>query len=236
MQQLVAVAAPHASLLAAKLEPGAAAASNTASGATTSSTTKPGVAENESDHQGAAPPWPEPRVEPATPNAGALDGLLSGLPKLGGLTGGTPLPLPTVPGVPQVGGSAESAQVTGPGARMRISLGDLRRATSSRAIAAKATVIKIAITEAPTDGPDGYGGSNPNRSRVVLDLDVGLLEAAAVAPEPAGGVQDAVATNGGGRGLPITGPGASAIAAGGVTLLLAGLAALTVGRRRRLRP
>jgi hypothetical protein len=173
-------------------------------------------------------------VEPAS--VGGLDGLLSGLPKLGGLTGGSPLPLPTVSGVPPVGGSAESAPVTGPGTRLRVSLGDLRQATSGRAIAAKAIAIKIAITQGPTDGEDGYGGSGPDRRGVVLDLDVGLLEAVAVAPAPAGGVRGAVATGGAG-GLPITGPATGAIAVGGVTLLLAGIAALTVGlRKRRFRP
>jgi hypothetical protein len=214
-----------------------AATGSKPSGVAAASKSRPGAAGNASDHLGAAPPPPQPRVEPAARNAGALDGLLSGLPKLGALTGGSPLPLPTAPGLPQVGGSTESAPVTGPGTRMRISLGDLRQAKSGRAIAAKATAIKIAITEAPTDGQDGYGGSAPDRSRAVLDLDVGLLEAAAVAPEPTGGVHGAIATNGGGGGLPITGPGASPIAVGGLTLLLAGVAALTVGRRRhRFRP
>jgi hypothetical protein len=133
-----------------------------------------------------------------------------------------------------VGGPAESAPAIGPGTRMRISLGDLRQATSGRAIAAKATVIKVTITQGPTDG---YGGSRPHHTGVVLDLDIGLLEAAAVAPEPAAGVQGAVAAEGKGGSLPITGPGAGAIAGGGVTLLLAGVAALAVGlRRRRFRP
>jgi hypothetical protein len=214
--------------------PDAEAASTTARYTARTAKSAHGAAATGSDDSSATPPPPEPRAEPATRDAGVLDGLLSGLPKLGDLTGGSPLPLPAVPGVPPVAGPAESAPAVGPGTRMRISLGDLRQATSGRAIAAKATAIKITITE---DRTGGYGASSPNHSGVVLDLDIGRLEAAAVAPEPAAGVQGAVAAGGKGGSLPITGPGASTIAFGGVTLLLAGVAALALGlRRRRFRP
>jgi hypothetical protein len=214
--------------------PDAEAASTTARYTARTAKSAHGAAATGSDDSSATPPPPEPRAEPATRDAGVLDGLLSGLPKLGDLTGGSPLPLPAVPGVPPVAGPAESAPAVGPGTRMRISLGDLRQATSGRAIAAKATAIKITITE---DRTGGYGPSSPNHSGVVLDLDIGRLEAAAVAPEPAAGVQGAVAAGGKGGSLPITGPGASTIAFGGVTLLLAGVAALALGlRRRRFRP
>jgi hypothetical protein len=214
--------------------PDAEAASTTARYTARTAKSAHGAAATGSDDSSATPPPPEPRAEPATRDAGVLDGLLSGLPKLGDLTGGSPLPLPAVPGVPPVAGPAESAPAVGPGTGMRISLGDVRQATSGRAIAAKATAIKITITE---DRTGGYGASSPNHSGVVLDLDIGRLEAAAVAPEPAAGVQGAVAAGGKGGSLPITGPGASTIAFGGVTLLLAGVAALALGlRRRRFRP
>jgi hypothetical protein len=54
------------------------------------------------------------------------------------------------------------------------------------------------------------------------------LEAAAVAPEPAGGVQGVMAA----AGLPITGPRAGAVALAGIALIAGGVAALTFGRRR----
>ena len=147
-----------------------------------------------------------------------------------GLSGGPPLPLPAVPGLPPLDRSDESAQVTGPGTRLRIALGDVRQANSGHAIAARATAITIAITRGRSDSTtnDGYGNSAP-----VLDLDIGVLEAAAVAPEPGGGPQGAVAAGGAGGGLPITGPRVDLLAVGGVALLVAGAAALTFGLRRR---
>jgi LPXTG-motif cell wall-anchored protein len=161
--------------------------------------------------------------------------LVSRLPKLGGLAGGSPLPIPAVPGVPPVSApQTESARVTGPGTRLHITLGDVRQAASGHAIAARATAIKIAITQSKT----GYGDSAPNRSGVILDLDLGVLEAAAVAPEPSGTGLDAgtganPATAGAAGGLPITGPRIDVVAIVGAGLLLAGAAALLVGRRRR---
>ena len=159
-----------------------------------------------------------------------LGGLLSGLPVIGGLSGASPLPLPSVPGVPSLGASGgESASVAGPGTRLSISIGDVRQATSGHAIAARAAAIKIALTQGGSEdrSKQGYGGSNPG---VVLDLDVGVLEAAAVSPEPSGtgaGVEDAAA------GLPITGPRIDLLATGGAALLVGGIAALIFGMRKR---
>jgi hypothetical protein len=171
------------------------------------------------------------------------------------MTGGVPLHLPTVPGLPRIGDPEKSAQAAGSGTRVRITLGDVRRATAGHAIAAKATAIRIALTEASSDDPeadghtgtsgqsaDNYSGTATDRGRVVLDLGVGLLEAAAVAPEPhtggaKGGVQGAVSAAGAGAGLPITGSPVALVAIGGGALVLAGVAALALGtRRRRLRP
>jgi hypothetical protein len=179
-----------------------------------------------------------PKGGPSDLTSGALDALLTDLVPLGDLTGGAPLPspVPTAPEIPPVGDSPESAsaQATGPGTRLRISLGGVRQATSGRAIAAKATAVNIAITRAPSDGrtKDGYGHDGAHRGGVLLDLDVGVLEAAAVVPEPGPGAHRAV-SSGGGAGLPITGPAAGVIAVGGVALLIGGVAAWTVGSRRR---
>jgi hypothetical protein len=200
---------------------------------------------NTPDTKGATDPATDNGVTPDKPGthrdaeATTLGDLLSGLPTLDGLTKGSPLPVPAVPGLPSVGsGDAESAQVTGPGTRLRITLGDVRQATAGQSIAAKATAIKIEITQGPPTGRDkpGYGHTRPTSSGVVLDLDVGVLEAAAAAPEsPGGGVQ--AVTVGGGGGLPITGPRVDGLAVAGGALLIGGVAALTFGlRRRRFRP
>lgn len=165
----------------------------------------------------------------------------AGLPEIGTLGSASPLPLPSLPGVPSLGRpetETEAAPAAGPGTTVRIALGDVRQAVSGHAIAAKATAMTIAITK----GPDrsGYGHSAANRGGTVLDLDVGLLEVAAVAPEPAavasgatGGASSTVGGDGG--GLPITGPRVDALALAGVALLVAGAAALIFGMRGRSR-
>ncbi|RSM60041.1 hypothetical protein DMB66_25700 [Actinoplanes sp. ATCC 53533] len=162
------------------------------------------------------------------------DGLFAGLPEIGTLGSSTPLPLPSLPGVPPLGAEpgTEGAPAAGPGTTVRVSLGDVRQAVSGHAIAAKATAMKIAITKRPDR--TAYGDSAPNRSGTVLDFDMGLLEVAAVAPEPTGGVSSAVGGDGG--GLPITGPRLDVLALTGVALLIAGAAALIFGLRGRSRP
>jgi LPXTG-motif cell wall-anchored protein len=164
--------------------------------------------------------------------------------------GGVPLRLPAVPGLPQLDHSEESARAAGPGTRLRITLGKVREATAGRAIAAKATAIRIAITQAPSDdqgaseqtaaskgdgqGSDGYGGTAADHDRVLLDLGVGLLEAAAVSPAPRpSGVKGAVSPGGAGAGLPITGSPVMFVAIGGGALVIAGAAVLAFTRRRR---
>jgi hypothetical protein len=167
------------------------------------------------------------------------------------IIGGPPLPLPAVRGLPSVGGQEESAHLSGAGTRVRITLGKVRQAASGHAIAAKTTAIRIAIRKTPADTGrararagasepdlDGYGGTAPDRGRVVLDLGIGLLEAAAVSPEPQrggvkGNVQGGVSAGGAGAGLPITGSPVALIAIGGAVLVLAGAAALAYGSRRR---
>jgi hypothetical protein len=162
------------------------------------------------------------------------------------IAGGPRLPLPAVRGLPPVRGQEESAHLDGSGTLLRITLGKVRKAAEGHAIAAKTTAIRIAITQARADDQDtsgradadGYGGSANDHDRTVLDLAVGLLEAAAVSPEPqAGGVKGAVSGGGTGAGLPITGSPVMLMAIGGGALVIAGVAALAFGgRRRRFRP
>ncbi|MEU7904162.1 hypothetical protein [Actinoplanes sp. NPDC049118] len=164
-------------------------------------------------------------------------GLLSGLPKLGKLTSAAPVPVPAVPGVPGLTGlpavdepPTESAPAATPGTRVRISLGDVRQATSGHAIAAKATAIRIAITKGPDRKAYGNG-----KGGVILDFEMGLLEAAAVSPEPIGGDPSDGSVDGIGGGLPITGPRVDVIALTGLALLIAGTGALLFGMRGRSR-
>jgi hypothetical protein len=157
------------------------------------------------------------------------DRLFAGLPKVGMLGSATPLPLPPLPAVPPINNpSTEAAPAAGPGTTVRVSLGDVRQAVSGHAIAAKATAIRIAITKGQNN--QGYAGSG-----VILDLDLGLLEVAAVAPEPAAGTAEAP-PGGVAGGLPITGPRVDLLALTGVALLIAGAAALAFGLRGRPRP
>ena len=155
---------------------------------------------------------------------------------------GRSMPLPVIPGLPVVGApDPESTPATGPGTKLSISLGDVRQAAKGHARAARATAIKVAITQGeatdglPADGRtrSGYGGKHP---AVALTAGFGLLETAAMTPGPSA---DPVAgempvVSGTGDGLPVTGSQqAGLLIAGGVGLLLTGGAAMLVGKRRR---
>jgi hypothetical protein len=147
---------------------------------------------------------------------------------IGGLAHGAPLPVPSLPGVPVITvPDTEAAPAAGTGTSVKISLGDVRQAVAGHAIAAKATSIKVAITQAPDR--QAYAGSTPT----ALTLGLGLLEVAAVAPEPAGGSAGAVSDAA--AGLPITGPRVDVLALSGLALLIAGAAALIFGMRGRYR-
>jgi LPXTG-motif cell wall-anchored protein len=169
---------------------------------------------------------------------------LGGLPDLSGLLPTSALPLPSVPGLPSLGTpDTESAPAVGDGINVRISLGAVRQATKSRAIAAKAAAIKIAISEGCAEDQDGrgkkgYGSSSSSSSSLVAEMGLGVLEAAAVAPEVARAGTPTPGSNVGGTaaGLPVTGPQAALIAIGGIGLLAAGGAALLLSRRRRAIP
>ncbi|WP_158277768.1 hypothetical protein [Pseudosporangium ferrugineum] len=166
----------------------------------------------------------------AAPASGG-DGLVGKLPVVGKLlTGGGDLPLPEVPGVPEVGQQGpEAAPAVAPGTRVRIQVGDVRQATQGRAIAARAVAFSVTITH----GSPGQGRRSGYGRSIALAFDMGVLEAAAVAPESTAGVSDASA--GAGGGLPITGPRVDVIALSGVALLIAGAGALIFGLRGRSR-
>lgn len=143
-----------------------------------------------------------------------------------------PLPLPQVPGLPTVSAPSpvtESAPAADGRMRLRITLGGVRQAEKGHAIAARATAIDVSLTQGDATGgrgKDGYGGQS---SAVALDFAIGLMEAAAVAPER----MSPVDTSGTGGGLPITGPGVAGPALAGVAMVLAGVGAVLLGLRRR---
>lgn len=144
---------------------------------------------------------------------------------------GAPLPLPAIPGLTWPGTpEGGAAPASGPGTHVKISLGDVRQASSGHSVAARAEAVTIAISEG---GPEdrtkpGYGAG----AGVVLDLDFGVLESAAIAPEPEGsGVSGAV--SGAGGGLPITGPRVDVLALTGLALIVGGVTALVFGVRTR---
>ncbi|MEU4238854.1 hypothetical protein [Actinoplanes sp. NPDC026619] len=102
-------------------------------------------------------------------------GLLgSGLGDLGsgGLGTGSALPLPHIPGVPAVtmppaigGKSPESASAAG-STRVRIALGELRKATKGQAVAARATAVTVSLEQVGAardeSGHDDQSGSRGN--------------------------------------------------------------------------
>ncbi len=161
----------------------------------------------------------------------AAPGLLGALGKTRLLGDGDGASLPGVPELPEIAEPrTETAPVTEPGTKVRISLGDVRQAARGRAIAARAAALSVTITQAASDHR-----TKPAYGEGVLDFDMGVLEAAAVAPETPGAVSGAEAAGSGG-GLPITGPRVDVMALSGVALLIAGTAALIFGMRGRPRP
>ncbi|MBU2667655.1 LPXTG cell wall anchor domain-containing protein [Actinoplanes bogorensis] len=146
------------------------------------------------------------------------------LADLGDLREAAPMPVPTVPGLPSVTApEPESATAPAQGTRLRVALGDVRHAVKGHAIAARASAIKVALLQ--NSGSDGYGGG---RSEVSLAMSLGVLEAAAVSPD-----SPELSSAGAGGGLPVTGPRLDRIAIVGGALLLAGIGAVLLGRRRR---
>jgi hypothetical protein len=141
------------------------------------------------------------------------------LPGLRGLGAVTPLSVPNAPGAPVIAmPEAGAVPFAGPGTTVEVSLGDLRQAASGHAIAAKAVALSVVIT---------------SRDTVVLDLDLGLLEVAAVAPEPVTS-EAPDASAGTGAGLPVTGPRIDVLGLFAVGLLIVGATALIFGIRGRL--
>ncbi|BCJ43933.1 hypothetical protein GCM10010168_67360 [Actinoplanes ianthinogenes] len=140
-------------------------------------------------------------------------------------------PLPSIPGlpVPSSGGSGGGAPMpeSAPSGKsvVRVALGDVRQASKGHALAARATAVKVSVLRAGEGrGKPGYGP--------VAELGIGVLAAAAVAPETAGhaveaGRQPAATT------LPVTGPSLAPMVITGAGLLVGGVCAFLLGSRRR---
>ncbi|WP_127500097.1 hypothetical protein [Actinoplanes solisilvae] len=153
---------------------------------------------------------------------------LRNLTELDELQKAAPLPVPPIPGLPPLAGhEPESVPVPGAGAKLRVSLGDVRQAVKGHAIAARASAVKISLTQPAGSKHRGKGGY-ADKSGVSLSMSLGLLEAAAVSPE-----SPELTPAGAGGGLPVTGSDVVRVVVAGGALLLAGVVAVMFGLRRR---
>lgn len=157
---------------------------------------------------------------------------------------------PDLPGVPVIesGAGPDGDPGGGPDPVLRISLGDVAQSVRGHAVTARVTALRFEIT---TGCPAGQGCT---QGSTVLDLDVGVLDATAVAPESApldsretlqqGKEQESAngaAADGAAAGLvgesanalPMTGTRIDVTAVAGVVLLTGGLFFLVFGLRRR---
>ena len=168
-----------------------------------------------------------------------LDGLLGDLNKPDATAkadkGAMSLPgLPALPDVPDlppaadiIGGAPESLPVVGSGALslLRLTIGDVEKEVTDRAVRAEAASLRLEVL-----------AGHQKKTKSVIDVGLGLLSAAAVAPAPEAKPVPPVAQppSGGGGGLPVTGVNVGVIAGVGIVLLAGGGAMLIVGRRRRI--
>jgi hypothetical protein len=166
---------------------------------------------------------------------GALFGLAPGAAHATDLPG-----LPPRPGVPSLGdGDTESDATVGDQSTLRIWIGGLRQAVSGHAVAARAVAVRVQIVAGTPKQDRGGAGYGSRLGGVILDLDVGVLATASVAPDPgmaggsgAGAQADAAAGTGGG-GLPVTGHRIDLTVLLGGALLVGGFGFLVFGLRRR---
>ncbi|MFI1994593.1 hypothetical protein [Actinoplanes sp. NPDC020271] len=141
-------------------------------------------------------------------------------------------PLPSIPGLPtpSSGAPAGESAPADDKAVVRVSLGNVRQASKRHALAARATAIKVSMVRPAAD--QGRGKAGYASSTVVADLGIGVLEAAAVAPEHGKPVVESGVRNG---TLPLTGPGLAPMLITGAGLLAGGVFALLLSGLRRRR-
>ena len=168
-----------------------------------------------------------------------LDGLLGDLNKADASAkadkGPVSLPgLPALPDVPKlppaadiIGAAPEALPVVGSGALslLRLTIGDVESEITDQAVRAEAASLRIEVL-----------AGHKQETKSLVDVGLGLLSAAAVAPAPEVPVPPVVEppVTGGGGGLPVTGANVGVIAGVGIVLLAGGGAMLIVGRRRRV--
>ncbi|MDI6100572.1 hypothetical protein QLQ12_18340 [Actinoplanes sp. NEAU-A12] len=193
----------------------------------------------------ASPPAPSGRLSPARPTAPSHEPspLHPAAPSHESSPAPTAGPSSASPPAPSRGSSPASSHEYAPGSTLRIALGDARQATSGKAIAARATAIRVTVVRNADKGQtrvaDGPSG-------LVADLGIGMLAAAAVAPSGAdsahGASPAAAAGAGAGTGegvtagsasLPITGPRVVSLFATGASLVIGGICAVVLASRRR---
>jgi hypothetical protein len=170
---------------------------------------------------------PSTEAVPAVPGD-RLGGLLSDLPPdaFGPVPPAAPMTLGGLPprsGAPGTGApDRRPLRNGGTDDLLRISIGDVRQAMAGHAVAAAATAVRVEVVS----GSDARGA-------VMLDLDIGVLEASAVAPQPATAAGGDGATGGRGGGvLPVSGPRVDLVMAGGVSLIVMGSIFLMFGLRQ----
>jgi hypothetical protein len=167
-----------------------------------------------------------------------LDGLLGDLNKPDATAKADQGPLPGLPALPDVpklppaadiiGAAPESLPVVGSGALslLRLTIGDVESEITDQAVRAEAASLRLEV----------LAGHN-KKTKSLVDVGLGLLSAAAVAPAPVVPAPPAVEpppVTGGGGGLPVTGANVGVVAGVGIVLLAGGGAMLIVGRRRRI--
>ncbi|MEV1287776.1 LPXTG cell wall anchor domain-containing protein [Micromonospora sp. NPDC049679] len=167
-------------------------------------------------------------------------------------TSNAPLPLPNLPKLPllpelapagQAIGGAAAAPAEGELSIVRLSLGELEKQITDQAVRAQAASLRLQVITA------GENAGSDTDSASVVDLGVGLLDAAAVAPlDEGGGVSDEEPgdeepgdeeagdeeAGGAGGGLPVTGANITVFAGIGLLLAVGGGALVFFTRRRRL--
>ncbi|BEL10284.1 hypothetical protein Q0Z83_084750 [Actinoplanes sichuanensis] len=89
-------------------------------------------------------------------------------------------PLPQVSGLPVLARTETTPSPdVKPGSTLRIALGEVRQASKNNAVAARATAIRVTLTR---NVDNGAASAADRPSGVVADLGIGMLAAAAVAP------------------------------------------------------
>lgn len=138
-----------------------------------------------------------------------------------------PLTLPALPSLPGPGEALAGALLPALGGELslvRLSIGDVQKEVTDHSVRAQAASLRLQVISPRT---------RPDEQEAVVDLAIGMLDAAALAPRPASHPDDPGTPPGGGGGLPVTGRNMGIVAAAGLLLLIAGGSSVMATRRHR---